>query len=305
MRRIIIASDGSPHAEDAARFIAHFPHDETLQIKVFTGVPAEGSFGEYAAEDWVDQYIESRNQAATNTFDTIREIFDGSNCELQHIVRSGHAGEAIVDAGESEKADLIVIGAKGHSQIDRILLGSTSDFVATHAKCSVLVVRHEQRNVDDGTLRILVAYDGTESAKLALETVHSIPWGGAVEIHVVTVLTKLGGLSGLITPAEAEINAARINLDEAVGALSSLSANVQPHLLQDDHHGEGLVQFAERHQCHVILMGDTQRTLLGRALYGSVSRYVLRHAPCSTWIVRRDVVTPIIVADEQSEVSVH
>ena len=58
------------------------------------------------------------------------------------------------------KADLVVIGAKGHSQIDRILLGSTSDYVATHSHCSVLVVRPTGLSeAPQKTLKVAVAYD--------------------------------------------------------------------------------------------------------------------------------------------------
>jgi nucleotide-binding universal stress UspA family protein len=34
-----------------------------------------------------------------------------------------------------------VLGSHGRSKLDRFLLGSTSEFVATHAGCPVLVVR--------------------------------------------------------------------------------------------------------------------------------------------------------------------
>ena len=38
-------------------------------------------------------------------------------------------------------ADLIVVGSHGHHGIERFLLGSVSEGVALHAKCSVEVIR--------------------------------------------------------------------------------------------------------------------------------------------------------------------
>ncbi len=47
----------------------------------------------------------------------------------------------IVDQAADYKADVIVLGAIGHSAVFRILLGSTADYVANHASCSVLIAR--------------------------------------------------------------------------------------------------------------------------------------------------------------------
>ena len=60
---------------------------------------------------------------------------------IETLVSEGHPGSTIVNTAKERDIDLIVIGAVGHSTIDRMLLGSVSAFVATHASCSVLVVR--------------------------------------------------------------------------------------------------------------------------------------------------------------------
>jgi len=48
---------------------------------------------------------------------------------------------AILSAAEEWKADLIVMGSHGRRGFDRIVLGSVSETVALHAKCSVQLVR--------------------------------------------------------------------------------------------------------------------------------------------------------------------
>jgi nucleotide-binding universal stress UspA family protein len=47
----------------------------------------------------------------------------------------------ILDCATKWKADLIVVGSHGKNGIQRLLLGSVSEYVATHAKCSVEIVR--------------------------------------------------------------------------------------------------------------------------------------------------------------------
>ena len=59
----------------------------------------------------------------------------------QPVCVVGNPAEEILDVAATQHADLIVLGAKGLSGIDRFLLGSVSTRVVQHAKGAVLVVR--------------------------------------------------------------------------------------------------------------------------------------------------------------------
>jgi nucleotide-binding universal stress UspA family protein len=58
------------------------------------------------------------------------------------VVEEGDPKRFLVEEAERWKADCIFVGAKGHSGLERFLLGSVSAAVATRAHCSVEVVRH-------------------------------------------------------------------------------------------------------------------------------------------------------------------
>jgi len=55
----------------------------------------------------------------------------------------GRPEYAIVETAEREGVDLVVVGSCGLSRVARVLFGSVSEYVATHAHCSVLVARPE------------------------------------------------------------------------------------------------------------------------------------------------------------------
>ncbi len=55
-------------------------------------------------------------------------------------VKTGNAAEEIFRFADEIGADLIVIGARGHSKLDRLLIGTTAERVVRHARCPVLVV---------------------------------------------------------------------------------------------------------------------------------------------------------------------
>jgi nucleotide-binding universal stress UspA family protein len=65
--------------------------------------------------------------------------------DLAPLVMVGDARQEIMKAIESEKADLVVAGARGRGAIGRLLLGSTSEHLLMHAPCSVLIVRQHER----------------------------------------------------------------------------------------------------------------------------------------------------------------
>ena len=55
-------------------------------------------------------------------------------------VDEGLPGQCLVDTAEALGASLLVVGARGHGEVTGLLIGSVSEFVATHAKCPVVIV---------------------------------------------------------------------------------------------------------------------------------------------------------------------
>jgi nucleotide-binding universal stress UspA family protein len=60
---------------------------------------------------------------------------------LDGQILPGSPRTVILDEAESWGADLIVVGSHGYRAWERFLLGSVSQSVVSHAKCSVEVVR--------------------------------------------------------------------------------------------------------------------------------------------------------------------
>ncbi len=56
-------------------------------------------------------------------------------------VLEGDPRKALLSHATTSEADLLIVGAKSHSMISRLLLGSVSEFLVDRAPCSVMVVR--------------------------------------------------------------------------------------------------------------------------------------------------------------------
>lgn len=76
----------------------------------------------------------------TRLADRAREQAAQASVELEIELRAGHAAELIVQVARELRADLIVLGHRGHFLRDH-LLGSTADRVSEHADCPVMIVR--------------------------------------------------------------------------------------------------------------------------------------------------------------------
>jgi nucleotide-binding universal stress UspA family protein len=57
----------------------------------------------------------------------------------------GHAAQAILERLNSTPYDLVIVGARRHGVVGRMLLGSTSYAVMNHAPCSVLIVHEHEK----------------------------------------------------------------------------------------------------------------------------------------------------------------
>jgi nucleotide-binding universal stress UspA family protein len=289
MKRVLLATDGSSCAEEAGWFLSHLPHAEKLDLSVLTvlQIPA---VDRRAAPTAVTELVDHQRSLANKAFERIATMFEGANVRLEHVVREGHRGQVIVDLARQLHADLVVLGARGHSAVRRLLLGSTSDFVATQAPCSVLVVRPTGLRDQKRPIRIVLGYVESGPCEAALNEFCETTWGHQSDVHVVSVVSYVSAFLNEIVVDSAEArNEAERAVQRVAKQLRDTAPSTLAHLIESDHIGEGLVSFIEKNHCDLIVVGDTPHTALGRVLLGSVSRFVLRHAPCSVWITRNPV----------------
>jgi len=147
--KILLATDGSDCSKAAVNSVAERPWPQGSEVKIISAIEIP-----YAptTETWVlpDSYYSeldrvAREQAEAAVKYAAERIESGKASGLEIITKiiSGSAREAILDEAERWDADLIVLGSHGYSGWQRFLLGSVSHAVATHAHCSVEIVRQK------------------------------------------------------------------------------------------------------------------------------------------------------------------
>jgi nucleotide-binding universal stress UspA family protein len=91
----------------------------------------------------ITTYIDEAKRQAEMWYMKVGDLAskNGVKFSAETILDVVSAADSIVNYAENNKADLIVIGTKGRSGLNRFLLGSVASGVVTHASCPVLVTR--------------------------------------------------------------------------------------------------------------------------------------------------------------------
>src|SRR5215204_547265 len=223
----------------------------------------------------------------------VKEVRAAGGSVAQTHLRVGRPDEEIVALSEELGADLVVIGARGWGGIRRIVMGSVSESVVTHAHCSVLVVRGDENgeSVFPSGKRILLASDGSEEAELALQMVVNLANSTSSELHVVTVsMPNLPEYVELLEETYRRLGReGQQTLDEQVKKIEEAGGNVtKAHLTMEGGPGQEIIALAEEIGAGLIVVGSRGYGRLRRALIGSVSELVVQRAHCPVLVVRKE-----------------
>lgn len=130
-------------------------------------------------------------------------------------------------------------------------------------------------------MKIVVGYDGSNSAKEALRVTrkHAEAFGAAVD--VVTSMVKG-------TEQEQEsIEDAERSLEWAKTIFEENGIACKTHLLiRGMAPGEDLVEFARDNNADLLVVGVKRRSKVGKLLMGSTAQFVVLQAPCPVMTVK-------------------
>ena len=147
-RRIVVATDGSEDARRATAAAIGFAKRDGAELLIVSAV----------------EHITGIDASSADTVGGVRaltEYFDFAHAEVKEVLReatalakarglearsvlldgASSAVQMITEFAKKERADLIVVGTRGLSGFQKLLLGSVSSGIVSHAPCSVLVVR--------------------------------------------------------------------------------------------------------------------------------------------------------------------
>jgi nucleotide-binding universal stress UspA family protein len=289
--RILVATDLSPASEaalirardhasavDALLVVCHIVPDVMRNNPLF---PQKNEADVVAITDLM--------QRAGNLVDEQLARLGISPDRAKVIVEGGVAEEEIVRIADDERAELIVLGAKPRTGIERVL-GHVAERVVRYANTPVLIARDATR-----TGKILVATDFSPSS----EPVHaiaarlvSVAGVAATLLHVIepapstAAVSMMSMLGSPYTPPPPSVLQALRQLGE-----TTLKSLADQHRFAHVEQAAGdptsvIIEKAQAMPAEMIVIGNRGRSRLNRLVLGSVAEAVIRKSVCSVLVAR-------------------
>jgi len=137
-RKILVPIDDSEHSRHAFRYaqgLAQTQGAHVVLLHCYGRIPM--LIGGEARESLVRELVRESEKLLKPYAKQLREM----GVEPALAIKEGRAGEAIVNEAQAGDYDLIVMGSRGLSKLEGMLLGSTAQRVLNAAPCPVLLTR--------------------------------------------------------------------------------------------------------------------------------------------------------------------
>jgi nucleotide-binding universal stress UspA family protein len=135
-RRILVGYDGSAQADRAIDVALSLAQCLDARVVVF----AVARPPEPATSVELEAFLDDAREHYEEGFKKVRAKAEAHNVDLVSEIAVGHPAEQIIHRAEMDKIDLIILGRRGTSIFERLILGSISARVLRYAHCPVMVV---------------------------------------------------------------------------------------------------------------------------------------------------------------------
>jgi nucleotide-binding universal stress UspA family protein len=279
--KTLLAVDESDNSHEAVHALKYLARAEQLTLLHALDIPrpAYPMMLPEVAEKQYKTLEQSMREDGERLLDRIQSLLPLHAGPTTKHLRIGSPAEVIVSMAEEQKADLIVMGARGLGPIKERLLGSVSHRILTLARCATLIVNGPVKAMK----QILLPLEGPFDAEAAIRFLQLKPFHDAIELSLLTVLPSTqppGPADAAATTAAAEI------LEEQADYIEGVAERLRAIGYQA--HGVAvagvptavILQEATTLRSDLILMGTRGRQGITRFVLGSVSHAVLHKMPC-------------------------
>lgn len=247
------------HASSAEVHLLHVIELPIMHDDVLTPMP---SFDE--------TLLKELRERADEKFAQLKNDFGKEHLFIATKIEYGPIVPAILDYMESNDITLIVMGTKGISGLEEVLIGSNAEKVVRNASCPVLAVK---KQIALSELKHIVFPNSMEAGQEDLLLhVKAIQHVLKATLHIVWIDTS--------TKAE-DYGAIKQRLEEF--AKRFMLKDYTVNVFKADNKETGIINFTHWINANMIAMGTHARKGLSHLFKGSVTEGVVNHVDCPIW----------------------
>jgi nucleotide-binding universal stress UspA family protein len=284
VKPIIVGADGTDRSKAAVRWAAREAQRRGLPLQVVHAYEWEWDGARYdMSGSYLDDAVQHAEGVTATAAYEARVVAGELDVEGDPVIGDA-AARLLADA---ETGELVVLGSRGRGGFGSLLLGSVSQRVATHAPCSVVVVRG-RGDVTEGP--VVAGVDDSTSAEDVLETAFDEAGGRGCRLDVVRSFLPPVPLLLAKAPdadvATAEVDAEeRARLEEQLAPWREKYPDV-PVKVVLTHVGIVSVLVSASRRAQLVIVGSRGHGVIAGTMLGSAGLQLLHHSDCPVYIVR-------------------
>ncbi|MBD8487474.1 universal stress protein [Echinicola sp. CAU 1574] len=280
MKTILVPFDFSEEAENALEFakgLATIVHGNLKLLHVIE-IPTAQNFnttgevglgGEEINNIFIVELVEKRKKQIAE----IKEKHQNLPYKFSTKMVFGNPYAGISNEVSEIKADIIIMGSKGSSGLEELLIGSNTEKVVRHAKCPVITIKG--RVLPSDIKSIILASDFTEDNGEIIKPLKTLQESLGAELHLIKVNTPNSFENSRDSKAKIKGFIAEHQLD-----------HVTFEIYNCDSEEDGIIQYAEDNNIDMIAMATHGRTGFMHLLSGSIAEDVVNHSKRPVWTMK-------------------
>jgi len=278
-RKILVAYDGSKSARNALTISSQMAKENKSWIKVIAVLPSYEGDLELIG---IKNIRETMEGPGKELLAEAQRIANDGDFHILTNLEQGEPFERIVHVAEDENCDLIVMGRKGLSPLERELMGSVTARVIGHTDRDVLVV---PEGTGLGWENLLLATDGGAQTENATNKALALAGDYGARLTVLAVVYSNDEFLVLAHEViHGLVEKTQDRLEKLVRLGKEVEVEVDPVVKEGEPH-EAIVREARERSANLIVMGSHGRKGLSRVLMGSVTEKTIGYAECPVLVV--------------------
>jgi nucleotide-binding universal stress UspA family protein len=133
MRKILVAYDGGEPARKAIETAGELARKFGATVSVISVIPVHS--GRVPVDPWDDAPVHARELLEA------KKLLRDQGIEAELLEPAGDPARTIERIAEEGQFDTVILGSRGLGTVERVLQGSVSEHVATHAQATVVIAR--------------------------------------------------------------------------------------------------------------------------------------------------------------------
>jgi len=280
MKTILLPYDFSEEAENAFEFAKELAtiakgHLKLLHVIEIPSVQNFSTIGEVGVggQDFNNIFVIELVEKRKKQMKEINKENEGKPYQFSSKMTFGNPYAGISKEVTEIKADIIVMGSKGASGLEELLIGSNTEKVVRHASCPVITIKGKAS--PKAIKNIIFASDFTEENEKIVSRLKEIQSVLGAELHLVKINTPNSFESS---------RESKIKIKEFI--MKHKLEHVTHEIYNSDSEEDGIIQYAEDNNIDMIAMATHGRTGFLHLLSGSIAEDIVNHSKRPVWTMK-------------------